>query len=64
MAFKIDISKAYDRIQWFYLKNVMIKMGFNNQWINWIMMCVNSVRYHVTLNGKEFGPIHPSRGLR
>jgi hypothetical protein len=28
VALKIDISKAYDRVDWNYLMNVMIRMGF------------------------------------
>ena len=28
------------------------------------MLCVSTVRYHVIRDGKEIGPIVPSRGLR
>lgn len=38
-ALKIDISKAYDHIDWGYLREVMRKMGFDAKWIGWIMMC-------------------------
>jgi len=33
VAFKLDISKAYDRIDWLYLKEMMIQMGFDRQWV-------------------------------
>jgi len=33
VVLKLDINKAYDRMDWDHLKEVMIKMSFNNQWI-------------------------------
>jgi hypothetical protein len=40
VALKLDISKAYDHIDWDYLRGIMTKMGFSTQWVAWVMMCV------------------------
>jgi hypothetical protein len=50
-AYKIDLSKAYDRVHWVFLRQVMQKMGFSHRFIDWIMTCVTSVRYAVKLSG-------------
>jgi len=64
VALKLDISKAYDTIDWLYLKEVMLKMGFDSKWAQWIMMCVETVDYSVIVNNELVGPIIPGRGLR
>jgi len=64
LQLKLDISKAYDRIDWLYLKDVMLKMRFAYQWVCWILMCVETVDYSVTVNNDGVGPIIPGRGLR
>lgn len=64
VALKLDISKAYDRVNWNYLKHRMICMGFDEKFIKWVMLCVTTVQYDVCFNGRTVGPIHPKRGLR
>jgi len=59
VVIKLDISKAYDRIDWGFLKQVMLKMGFNDRWVQWMSMCVESVDYSVLVNNESVGPVIP-----
>ena len=40
-SLKIDMSKAYNRVDWKFLKAILIAMNFSPRWIDWIMECVN-----------------------
>ncbi|KAA3476861.1 reverse transcriptase [Gossypium australe] len=64
MAVKLDMSKAYDRVEWDFVKKMMIKMGFVQEWVDLIMKCINSVSYAVNINGHRGRVFQPSRGLR
>ena len=61
---KIDMSKAYDRVDWTFLKVVLTVMKFEERWIQWIMECVTSVSYTLLVNGNLTSSFKPSQGLR
>ncbi|XP_062021164.1 uncharacterized protein LOC133737669 [Rosa rugosa] len=64
MALKLDLSKAYDRMEWIFLRRVMERFGFASSWINMVMQCVSYVLYSFLVLGKPRGLVIPSRGLR
>jgi hypothetical protein len=63
-AYKLDLLKAYDRVDWVFLERMILKLGFAHRWVQWIMICITSVRYSVKLNGTLLESFAPSRGLR
>ncbi|XP_073362956.1 uncharacterized protein [Aegilops tauschii subsp. strangulata] len=62
-AYKLDLAKAYDRVDWRYLEEVLGKIGFCQKWIKWTMECVTSVRFSVKCNGEHLEFFKPSRRL-
>lgn len=61
---KLDMSKAYDRLEWSFIKEMMYALGFNPHWVSLIWECISSVTYNIKLNGIIGEPILPERGLR
>ncbi|XP_020872418.1 uncharacterized protein LOC110226122 [Arabidopsis lyrata subsp. lyrata] len=64
MALKLDIAKAFDKVEWNYLLSILRRLGFAERWCQWIMKCVTTVTYSVLINGSPSKKIIPSRGLR
>ncbi|XP_024156084.1 uncharacterized protein LOC112164076 [Rosa chinensis] len=63
-SLKLDMSKAYDRVEWVFLEEVMRRMGFCEVWVSWVMDSVKTVSYSFIVNGEPRGRIIPSRRLR
>ncbi|GMI86859.1 hypothetical protein HRI_002355200 [Hibiscus trionum] len=63
-ALKLDMAKAYDRLNWDFLEKVMLQMGFDSGWVSLILRCISSVTYSVNFNGRLSETFSPTRGVR
>ncbi|KAL9681776.1 hypothetical protein QQ045_013564 [Rhodiola kirilowii] len=61
---KIDIYKAYDMVDWNFLKIILALFGFPVVSIKWIMACVTTVKFLVLINEKLIDFVSSNRGLR
>jgi len=64
MAIKIDLDKAYDRMEWSFIQDTLIFFKFPSQLIALIMSCVSSSSISILFNGGALELFHPSRGIR
>jgi hypothetical protein len=60
MAVKLNMSKAYNHVEWRFLEETTKRMGFAPWWTQLIMMCVTMVQYAVA----ACKHIQPARGIR
>ncbi|GJR65874.1 putative RNA-directed DNA polymerase, eukaryota, reverse transcriptase zinc-binding domain protein [Tanacetum coccineum] len=63
-AFKVDIQKAYDTMDWSFLESILVGFGFHPKMVQWIMVCVSGASYSICVNGNLHGWFKGKRGLR
>ena len=61
---KLDMNKAYDRVNWNFLLRVLNAYGFPSHWVRLIRECISTVTYKVLINGVATPSFTPTCGLR
>ncbi|KAM2666646.1 hypothetical protein EV2_018455 [Malus domestica] len=65
MAWKIDLSKAYDRLRCDFIREVLVEVGIDDLTVKLIIMdCVSKVDYKIVVNGECSTSFRPERGVR
>jgi len=64
LVLKLDMMKAYDKVDWSFLRLVPLHIGLSLEATNWIIGCVRSTNLFVLVNGSPSGFFKASRGLR
>lgn len=61
---KIDLEKAYDRIEWSFLNQLLAFLDFSHTITKLILHCISSAQLSLIWNGKVLPSFQPSHGLR
>lgn len=64
MALKIDLKNTYDKLEWSFIQDMLIRVNMPIDLIDTIMSCVMTVSTSNVFNGEALDLIFPSRGLR
>ncbi|GJY65994.1 RNA-directed DNA polymerase, eukaryota, reverse transcriptase zinc-binding domain protein [Tanacetum coccineum] len=61
---EIDIAKAYDTVDWSFLKNILNQFVFHKRMVKWIMTCVSTTAFTVNISREMHGYFKGGTGLR
>lgn len=64
VAWKIDLSKAYNRLSWRFIKQVLVELTLPESIIKLIMSYVSYVKYQICVNGELTDSFTPSNEIR
>ena len=64
MALKIDLEKAYDKLEWSFIKSMLSRFNLPISLIEIIMNCITTVTSSILFNGGSLEPFIPTRGIR
>ncbi|XP_060964042.1 uncharacterized protein LOC133033349 [Cannabis sativa] len=64
MMIKLDMEKAYDKMDWSFILATLKGLGFHRTFVNWVEKCIMAKQMGLLINGSVHGTLSPSCGLR
>ena len=64
IAIKLELQKAYDKVNWGFIQAVLFKFSFDEGFISWIIACISTVSFKVLVNGGKLEQFKPTQGIR
>jgi len=64
LGVKVDMMKAFDRVEWNFLLKDVEQFGFFNKWRQLVNQCISTIRFSMLVNGSPFGFFAPTWGIR
>lgn len=64
MTIKLDMKKAYDRVDWDFIRKCFTCLDFCDKWTNWVMQCTTTITFEVVMNRQTTSLIYPKQGIR
>ena len=64
MALKIDLEKAYDKLEWSFIRDTLLRFNLLKNLIELIMSYVSSVLTSILFNRESLDTFTPTRGIR
>ena len=61
---KIDLAKAFDRVEWNFIVSALARKVLHGHFINLIHACISSPTFSIIINGQPFARFKGDRGIR
>ena len=64
LVLKLDYEKAYDRVSWNFLKEMLLSRGFGNKWVDWVISTIHQSTFQVRINDSNGPQFSGGKGLK
>ena len=64
LVLKLDYEKAYDRVSWDFLKEMLLSRGFGNKWVDWVISTIHQSTFQVRINDSNGPQFSGGKGLK